>query len=259
MDTSFVAYIDESGDQGFKFGAGSSNWLVLSAVITNKHNDIATVKLVDNVRSNLGRPAKIPLHFRDIKPENERIIYLQEIARADIQAVTVLIYKPALEEAEHLKGQNLYFYAVYHLLEIISHCCASSATSALGGDGSVELIFSACGEKSFYTNMCDYIYAAKINIRECNIDWSIIKLEQLAAYSHGRQRGLQIADAVASGCFFAVETNSKGLTNNQYIRLLKPNFHKLGISCVGYGIKVLPKKTAKVLDTENYFKTDLLL
>ena len=36
MAASFVGYVDESGDEGFKFTAGSSAWFVLSAVITRK-------------------------------------------------------------------------------------------------------------------------------------------------------------------------------------------------------------------------------
>ena len=34
MSASFVVYVDESGDEGFSFGQGSSDWFVLSAVIT---------------------------------------------------------------------------------------------------------------------------------------------------------------------------------------------------------------------------------
>ena len=34
MSASFVVYVDESGGEGFSFGQGSSDWFVLSAVIT---------------------------------------------------------------------------------------------------------------------------------------------------------------------------------------------------------------------------------
>lgn len=48
----FIAYVDESGDEGFSFGRGSSDWFVLAAVITKQNNDLETVKLVDRVREN---------------------------------------------------------------------------------------------------------------------------------------------------------------------------------------------------------------
>ncbi|WP_207787910.1 DUF3800 domain-containing protein [Candidatus Thiosymbion oneisti] len=42
MSSSFVVYLDESGDEGFVFsddGSGSSRWLVLSAAVIRKAND----------------------------------------------------------------------------------------------------------------------------------------------------------------------------------------------------------------------------
>ena len=58
MTPTFVVYIDESGDEGFSFGRGSSEWFVLSGVITRKAHDLETVKLVDKVRARLGKPEK---------------------------------------------------------------------------------------------------------------------------------------------------------------------------------------------------------
>lgn len=43
MTASFVAYVDESGDEGFKFlpnEQGSSRWFVLSALVIRKENDL---------------------------------------------------------------------------------------------------------------------------------------------------------------------------------------------------------------------------
>jgi len=67
MSATFVVYIDESGDEGFSFGAGSSDWFILSAVITRKADDLDTVKLVDAVRTRLEKPFRKPLHFRDLR------------------------------------------------------------------------------------------------------------------------------------------------------------------------------------------------
>ena len=58
MTCSFVVSIDESGDEGF--ATGSSEWFVLSAVVTRKCNDLEAVKLVDRVRTLLGRPPRSP-------------------------------------------------------------------------------------------------------------------------------------------------------------------------------------------------------
>jgi uncharacterized protein DUF3800 len=47
MPCSYVVYVDEAGDEGFSFKSGSSEWFVLSAVLTLKAEDLETVKLVD--------------------------------------------------------------------------------------------------------------------------------------------------------------------------------------------------------------------
>ena len=58
---SFVVYIDESGDEGFVFngdGSGSSRWLVLSAAVIRKANDLRMVSCLKEVREVLGKPPK---------------------------------------------------------------------------------------------------------------------------------------------------------------------------------------------------------
>ena len=96
---SFAIYIDESGDEGFRFGKGSSDWFVLSAAVVRKANEIETVKLVDAVRARLGKEPKKPLHFRDLKHE-QRLPFVEEIARRPLRLVNVLVHKPSLKEPE---------------------------------------------------------------------------------------------------------------------------------------------------------------
>jgi hypothetical protein len=46
MKSSFIAYVDESGDEGFVFnpdGSGSSRWFVLSAAVIRQSNDLQMV------------------------------------------------------------------------------------------------------------------------------------------------------------------------------------------------------------------------
>ncbi|MCX6841973.1 MAG: DUF3800 domain-containing protein [candidate division WOR-3 bacterium] len=48
LNPSFVAYIDEAGDEGFKFGAGSSEWFVISAAVFRRKSQSAPVELMDS-------------------------------------------------------------------------------------------------------------------------------------------------------------------------------------------------------------------
>ena len=70
MTASFTVYIDESGDEGFVFHPGergSSRWLVLSAAVFRKNNDLDAVRLMREVREKLEKAPKKALHFRELK------------------------------------------------------------------------------------------------------------------------------------------------------------------------------------------------
>jgi hypothetical protein len=72
MKSSFVAYVDESGDAGFVFnadGGGSSRWFVLSAAVIRQMNDLQMVSCLKEVRAVLGKEPKTPLHCVDWKHE----------------------------------------------------------------------------------------------------------------------------------------------------------------------------------------------
>ena len=72
MPSSFRVYIDESGDEGFKFlpnEQGSSRWFVLSAVVIRKERDLHLVQLAKDVRPLLNKEPKHALHFRNLRHE----------------------------------------------------------------------------------------------------------------------------------------------------------------------------------------------
>ena len=243
MACSFVVYIDESGDEGFKFGAGSSEWFVLSAVVTRKVTDVQTVKLVDGVREALGKPMKKPLHFRDLKHE-QCLPYIDRIARADLRTVSVLVRKPSLLERETFSGRyRLYFHATRYLLERVSWYCRDHHVAADLGDGSVEIHFSNRSGMS-YAELGAYLDYLKENsgLFEVGVHWPAIRTDQIFTASPGRLMGLQIADAVAGAFWRAVEKSRHGFTEPRYAVMLKPVVYAHERSQLGYGIKFWPKE-----------------
>ena len=85
MTASFTIYIDESGDEGFAFHPnerGSSRWLVLSATVFRKQNDLDAVRLMREVREMLGKEPKKALHFRELKHEQRAYEADQDSAKA---------------------------------------------------------------------------------------------------------------------------------------------------------------------------------
>jgi hypothetical protein len=237
MSASFVVYIDESGDEGFFFDKGSSSWFVLSAVITRKADDLRTVKLVDQVRTQLGRSDQEPLHFRKLKHE-QRLPFLHHIAQAELKAVSVFVHKPSIRNVEIFQQRNkLYFYAARLLLERVSWYCRDHKTPSTTGNGTADIIFSNRGGMK-YEEFRSYLDNLKSQTHpfQVEIDWNVIQTNQITAYA-AKQMGLQIADAVASGLFFGIQTNQYGFVEDRYARMIKPVIYHHKGRYNGYGLK----------------------
>ena len=217
MVASWVVYIDESGDEGFRFNKGSPDWFVLSAVVTKKSFDLETVKLVDHVRANiLNRTDTNPLHFRKLKHEH-RIPFLYQIQQANLKAVIVLVHKPSILNVEIFQQKNrMYFYAARLLLERVSWYCRDHFNNQVDGDGSAEIIFSNRGGMK-YEDFRQYMdkLQHQTQFGDIQIDWDVIKRDQITAYS-AKRMGLQIADAVASSFFFGIQLNQYGFSESRY-------------------------------------------
>lgn len=247
MTVSFRVYVDESGDEGFTFhpdGSGSSRWLVLSAVVTRTENDLETVKLVSRVREKLGKPVRAPLHFRDLKHE-QRVPYVREISGARLRSISVLVCKQVLNEPETFQAEKfrLYRYAARYLLERVSWLCRDTHVTGRG-DGSAEVIFSNRSHMS-YENLRAYLYHLRDNC-DTRIHWASINPDSVRAVNHEKLMGLQIADAVASSLFYAVNVNRYGEIEDRYARLLAPSFYRYRGTLVGYGLKFWPESLEKI-------------
>ena len=244
MTSSFTAYIDESGDEGFVFlpgEKGSSRWLVLSAVVFRKAKDLEAVRVMREVRTLLGKDPKKALHFREMKHEH-RVPYVRALATAPIRTVSVLIHKPSITEPEKFQSEafRLYRYATRLLVERVSWLCRDTRKDN-EGDGSCELIFSNRSAMS-YEDLRNYLLHLKDKPgTDIRIDWNAIKPEQVRAVNHDQLAGLQMADAVASSLFFAVNLTQYGEVEDRYFKMLRPTIYRHPKSGeLGYGLKFWP-------------------
>lgn len=251
----YIAYIDESGDEGFKFGQGSSKWLVLSAVVLRRNQELGQVKIVDEIRRCINEERnpqhrshdKKPLHFRRLK-HDEKKYFASCIGQADLRSITVLVDKPLLTDKNLRQSSYLYSYAIGLLSERISWYCRDDLKPDDEGDGTVELVFSK-RDTTDYDKLSQYLCDLAMK-RDSRIAGNIITAEQMSVYSHGKRLGLQIADAVASGYACAYEPNSYGMTEDSYRRLLLPCAYRYKDRLLGYGEKLFPHKTEEEQNKE---------
>lgn len=252
MNSSFIAYIDESGDEGFVFrpdGSGSSRWFVLSAAVVRRTNDLQMVSCLKETREILGKPAKKPLHFVDLKHE-QRVPYIRRVGSLPIRTVSVLVHKPQITEIERFQNTKflLYRYATRLLLERVSWLCRDHRR--LGeGDGSAEVIFSNRSIMSYdeiRTYLRHLLERSDSDPRGVQIDWTVIDPDRIRAVEHSKLAGLQVADAVASGLLFALKVNRYGETETGYVGHLKKSIYRHKGAALGYGLKVWPGDIATV-------------
>jgi hypothetical protein len=254
MACSFVAYVDEAGDDGLT--AKGSEWFVLSALVTNKANEAATLKgVVDPIRISLSKPVKTPLHFRKIK-HHQRVPYIAQIAAAPVRAINVLVHKPSLLEPETFGEEHrLYHYAVRLLVERISWLCRDAKHTV--GDGTVDLVFSNRGGMS-YSAISEYLDSLIANaglsiggslVYDIRIAEGTMNGGTVSTFSHGKRMGLQVADAVASGLYNALEAKY-GFTEDRYARMLKPVMYNYRGRYRGYGLKFFPPEAQKLVGSD---------
>ncbi len=255
---SFKVYIDESGDEGFCFDKGSPEWFVLSAVITRSICDIETVKLVDEARVALKKEARSNLHFQKLN-HGQKVAYVDRIAKARLRAVSIMVHKPSLTNVEWFRGKNnLYNYAGRYLLERVSWLCRDYTNKKDADDGSAHVTFSNRSGMS-YAQFKTYLeHLRKVGddgIGRVNIEWKVIKPDQIEAIQHHKRMGLQIVDAVASSFFAGAQKNIHGFTEGRYATMLAPVVYgyksRNGACCkYGYGVKIFPREAEILLHQE---------
>ncbi|MDD5673928.1 MAG: DUF3800 domain-containing protein [Chitinivibrionales bacterium] len=244
MNSSFRVYIDESGDEGFVFkpdGSGSSRWMVMSAAVIRKENDLQGVRCLEKVRQILGKQPKQQLHFSDLTHE-QRVAYINEITTLPIRTVSILVYKPCIREPEKFQSEKflLYRYVTRYLLERVSWLCRDHRTAG-SGDGTADLIFSNRSIMS-YSELRVYLDHLKdhSDSLKVTVDWNIIHSQKVRAVDHSQLAGLQIADAVASGFFYAINKNRYGNVEDRYARELGKTLYRHKSKAEGYGLKFWP-------------------
>jgi hypothetical protein len=262
MMASFCAYIDESGDEGFKFRTNpdeeaSSDWFILAAFITRKKTDLQTVRIIERVRAELKLNPRKHIHWKKLK-HPQKVRYAQIIASTQSRVMAVCVHKPSLMEPEKFSERyRLYFYAVRYLVERISWLVRDKHNpDKWGGDGTAELLFSNRQGMS-YDEMRDYLRLLskqKQAGQDIRIDFEKVPIENLKTHTPGKSMGLQLADAVAGAFFNALERDKFDNTEPRYIQTMTPVLYRDNKNLQGYGLKIVPRESLSKLECEESLK-----
>lgn len=237
----YNVYIDEAGDEGFKFqcssGRGSSKFFVLSAIIVKKELDQKLASVVNDLKSILKYQQKdilSPLHFYKMSHEKRKVCIKQLVDFKEYTIISIVFQKESLTEPLKVKSM-LYNYACKLLLEKVSIFLKVNEAKA-------NFIFEH-RRNTHYDEL--EIYIRKV------IDYEQYVLS-IKPLTKSQSKCLQLADIVASSTYQAFEPNQyDGDVEPSYFMRMSDNIFTYKGKCLGYGLKLFPSDTA-LIETDKY-------
>lgn len=254
MSDSFTIFIDESGDEGFVFRdppqKGSSDWFIVSAVITFTSQQSQIIGLADRIRLETGLPPKGLIHFADLSHE-KRIRAFHEMQSENLRFASVLIDKRSIKNPEIFTAQRgrLYYYAVRLLLERVSWLCRDTAKKYPPANSKAKVVFEH-RKRLKHNDLVGYVDLLKnigasdgwiaTSTEQVKIDWNVLSSDRMETAPKRRYAGLQLADLVASGLFKSLEMSRYGNTEHRFAKMLTGQTYSRSGNFTSYGLKFFP-------------------
>lgn len=251
----FIAFIDESGQEGGKNNEFSSDFFVISAVV------VRTTKGVNPITEAFAAAAKEAkkgpswrYHKFSKADRNHQWLYAKHLGLARVQMATVICHKDSFNKDQMLtKNGDLYFYASQLLLERISWICRDAHKRDPSYNGKAALLFSR-------RRTLDYErfqkYAQRIKAGDCprpsNADWDHLDLRAITSRPHSSGHdGLLAADYIASAHGKAIELTPYGLSDDHLVRpLSKRHYRSSGGKSWSNGLKMFPREAEALVGVD---------
>lgn len=255
QDTEYIAYIDESGDDGLNRirpidRMGGTEWFLMGAVIVRKEWNDSVPDWVHEIGQKIRLRQRPDLHFRHLAHEY-KYLTCQDIGKRALRAFVVASNKMNMRgyvssKAARVSSSNwFYCWITRLLLERITHFVRTDSLRRYGRVKKIRLIYSMRGGHS-YSQMDAYYHYLRshpLHITQGVIQWDVMEQPYFHVAEHKTSPGLQIADIVSGAFFSAVET-SKGLREISYAKKLLPVLGKHDGLVAGYGLKLMPHTLA---------------
>jgi len=264
----YIVYIDESGDDGLKAVKpctfpGSSEWLVLSAVVIRASNEPSVANWVNDIRSGFKSRQAKALHFADLSHPN-KVRTCEKIAGLDLRCFVVASNKKNMQgysnpDAGKIPSQCwFYCWMTRVLLERVTRFVLQRSLMDYGEPRYLRIEYSARGGLR-YDQMNAYYEWLRMKRFKPFLPWGklcfeVMHINLLRIYPHLEREGLQLADAVAAAFFKACDKHDTGACDPQFAKLLRdrmarePDNHSGRIS--GFGVKLLPNFAKAGLDPD---------
>lgn len=246
MTHSYVALIDESGDDGLgNFRepgqqGGSSSWLVISACLLRNSRELETVTWRDEIAALMPNKKGRSIHFATLS-HGQKLMAAQKLAQKPIRAVSIVANKRVIPDGIYREKNQLYFYMTRYLIERISWLCRDMRSRVPEGDGRVKIVFSRRGGMSYPDFRAYLLRLRAAEDRQINIHWPVIDIDAISARDHSTSASLQLADTIASAFASAFEPDMYGNCESRYAEALKRVVYERRGNYLSYGLKLVPR------------------
>jgi hypothetical protein len=256
----FVAYIDESGDEGFgklrsEGKTGQSRWLSIGAAIVSKENDRFVPSWRDEIIDLFPKRQNRDLHFRFMN-HDQRVAACSVLATKPVGICVIASNKETLLDSSKLeifkrKGY-LYNYLVRFLLERVTHAVALAAVR-VKDEARLSVEFSRRSGTD-YQSMREYLCLMRDG-REVlrpvrSINWDVLDPDDIRVENHSNRAGLQIADVLTSATSSALDPNQYGQIEPRYALMLKRRYIRHSKQILDCGLTLIPPVSKCPLNDE---------
>lgn len=255
---SFVAYIDETGDEGQKYGDGSSEFFVICAIVVDIGFQRVLSDLFEQGAVALNKAAGWKIRkFQNAKNDVHRLVHVQILSEMPLHLVYVVAHKPSIRQTSFLTQHgHLYNYLSKFLIQRISWICRDHWHPYSPGDGTVEIIFSE-RHSIHYGAFKSYMRLLKGNpsAYTANAAWEHIDIDNIHAVNAKHDDGLLAVDFCCGSLGNALEPKGPfRFTDDRYIRPLRSLVFDNGTPNVfGHGFKLWPNEAHHLLETDSRF------
>jgi hypothetical protein len=251
----FTAFVDESGCDGFEFDRGSTDFLVIGAIICRTENIGQYADALTRARTECRKPPD--WQFKSFKrmgsSDGQRWRVVSEFAKTQAQVVSTAIYKPGLDaQGWRDNAGDLYFQASKFLIERISWACRDTHLKLASPDPFVRIVFSERGGLRY-----DRFRAYMERLRgdpakySTNAAWEHLDPNLIVSEPHDDANASHLAaDYLASSIGTALERRDQGVFDDRFARLWADRFYHSNGRRMGNGFKVWPDAGLALLRTD---------
>jgi hypothetical protein len=256
----YIAFIDEAGDPGLKRvkpidNPGSSEWLILAALVIGAPNEPNVVPWVRDIIRQFKNYQRPDLHFNNLSPWKRRIV-CAEIATLPCRCFVVCSNKKNMRNysnpfVEKYPNPNwFYVWLSRLLLERVTHFVRAKSLEQHGEVKKLRIEFSERGGLT-YAQLAVYYEWLKMKsaggdlfLPLGDLAWDTMHPQLLRIFPHRGRAGLQLADVVASAFFKACDCHDTGACDPEFAKLLGPRMCRVPDGwdgqVSGYGVKLMP-------------------